>query len=244
MSKNTNYLSIFGLASIMFIANTHADNMMNNDRIVKIDFDYRQSVSNVQSNGTCLGVLLNPLVVLTSSECVYNKDLSEIDVSTPDDGTRVGYGTNLSHTVNIYSTKKNIGWKLIPNSSLALLKLSKPINFTPKYDIAQHCKPDQLSKYIDRPTTIYAFDDKDSSKIINDENKISDIIDVIDHDGKIAILDDDLIIDKTDSGGAWVSGNDIIAITVRGIGDHSIFGALICPYSKVAFHDAKVLEYN
>ena len=229
---------------MIFIANTHADNIMNNDRIVRIDFDYRQSVSNIQSNGTCLGVLLNPLVVLTSSECVYNKDLSEIDVSTPDDDTKIGYGTNLSSSVNLFSTKKNIGWKLIPNSSLALLKLSKPIIFTPKYDIAQHCKSDQLSKYIDRSTIIYAFDDKDGNKIINDENKISDIIDVIDHDGKIAILDDDLTIDKTDSGGAWVSGNSIVAITVRGIGDHSIFGALICPYSKVVFHDAKVLEYN
>lgn len=244
MSMNTNYLSILGLASMILIANTHADNIMNNDRIVRIDFDYRQSVSNIQSNGTCLGVLLNPLVVLTSSECVYNKDLSEIDVSTPDDDTKIGYGTNLSSTVNLFSTKKNIGWKLIPNSSLALLKLSKPIIFTPKYDIAQHCKSDQLSKYIDRSTIIYAFDDKDGNKIINDENKIFDIIDVIDHDGKIAILDDDLTIDKTDSGGAWVSENNIIAITVRGIGDHSIFGALICPYSKVVFHDAKVLEYN
>ena len=92
---------------MIFIANTHTDNIMNNDRIVRIDFDYRQSVSNIQSNGTCLGVLLNPLVVLTSSECVYNKDLNEIDVSTPDDDTKIGYGTNLSSTVNLFSTKKH-----------------------------------------------------------------------------------------------------------------------------------------
>lgn len=242
---NIRYLLIFELASMIFIANTHADNLVsNNDRIVRIDFDYHQSVSNVSSNGTCLGILLNPLVVLTSFECVYNKDLSEIDVSTPDSGTKIGYGTNLSSVVSLYSAKKDIGWKLIPNSSLALLKLSRPIIFTPKYDIAQGCKPEQLSKYIDRSITIYAFDNKGSNEIIHDEDKLSDVFDVIDHDGKIATLDDDLIIDKTDSGGPWVSGNSIIAITVRGIGDHSIFGALICPYSKVVFHEAKVLEYN
>lgn len=229
----------------MCITNVSAESVMNDGRIVKINFDYRQSTSNVQSSDTCLGVLLDPLVVLTSSECVYNQDLSEIDVSTPDSNTTIAYGSNFSSTVSLFSTKENIGWRLIPNSSLALLKLSKPITFTPKYNIAQYCKPDQLlSKYTDRPTTIYAFDDKDNSKIINDKNKITNVFDVIDHKGKVATLDDGLIINKTDTGGAWVSGNSIIAITVRGIGDHSIFGALICPYSKVVFHEARVLEYN
>jgi hypothetical protein len=104
-----NYLSIFALSSLIFITNVSAESVMNDGRIVKINFDYRQSTSNVQSSGTCLGVLLDPLVVLTSSECVYNQDLSEIDVSTPDSNTTIAYGSNFSSTVSLFSTKENIG---------------------------------------------------------------------------------------------------------------------------------------